>query len=347
MKTRLLWILIASSIVACNKDGEEEEQVVQSGVKIYVSNEGNFGASNADVSYIDAAGVIHNDVYQAVNDMPLGDVLQSLSLDGNVAYAVMNNSNKIAVFNAQNFTAMHTIDGLIYPRHIFHLDQNKAYVSSGSGAGLVHVLNKSTNTLGAAIPVGNGPENMTATNGYLYVCNSGGWGEDNTVSVIDTESDLLVTNITVSDQPVDAVTDANGDVWVLCKGQTIYDNSWNIIGHTDALLCHIDHDENEVVTFFNVGQNGDHPYSMTISNNGQDIYIANGDIYHMSIDGIELETIIEGDFATVDVIAQNDYLWLTGVNDFVNPGRVYAYTKSGALVRSYTAGVGANGVVGN
>ena len=147
-KKKLLWILIASSIVACNKEGEEEELVVQSGVKIYVSNEGNFGASNADVSYIDAAGVIHNDVYQSVNDLPLGDVLQSLTVDDNVAYAVMNNSNKIAVFNAQNFTAMQTIDGLTYPRHVFHLNQDKAYVSAGSGAGAAFVAGASGATGG-------------------------------------------------------------------------------------------------------------------------------------------------------------------------------------------------------
>jgi YVTN family beta-propeller protein len=347
MKTKLLWILIASSFFACSKEDEEKEQVVQSGLKVYIGNEGNFGASNADVSYIDAAGVIHNDVYQSVNDLPLGDVLQSLTVDGNVAYAVMNNSNKIAVFNAQNFTAMQTIDGLTYPRHVFHLNQDKAYVSAGSGAGVVHVLNKTNYTLGASINVGDGPENMTVSNGNLYVCNSGGWANDNTVSVIDTQSDLLVATVAVSDQPVDAVTDANGDVWILCKGQTVYDNAWNIIGHTDARLYHIDSDLNEVVAFFNVGQNGDHPYSMTISNNGQDVYIANGDIYHMSIDGIALEIAIEGSFSTVDVLPQNDYLWLTGVNDFVNPGRVYAYTPAGALVRSYTAGIGTNGVVGN
>lgn len=337
--------LMVVSAVSCKKENETEETPVAEGSKIYVSNEGNFGASNADVSYIDENGVIHNDVYQTVNGLPLGDVLQSLTVENNRAYAVMNNSNTVVVFNATTFAPLQVIDGVTYPRQVFHVSTSKAYLTAGAGTGTVYPLDKSSMTLGSGIAVGNGPEGMTWSNNQLYVCNSGGWGVDQTVSVIDTDTDQVTATITLSDLPVEAVTDANGDVWVLCKGQTLYDEMWNVIGHTDAKLHHIDELTNTVIESFVVGENGDHPASLAVAKNGETIYVANGGLYAMAIDEATWQLIASGDFYTVDVSQKNGHLWVTGTNDFVNPGVVYHYSTAGVLLAQYTAGIGANGVL--
>jgi YVTN family beta-propeller protein len=345
MKWRILAVAMVVSLMACKKEEEVQETPVIEGSKIYVGNEGNFGASNADVSYIDENGTIHNEVFYAVNGVPLGDVLQSLTIDGNKAFAVMNNSNTIVVFNPDTYAPIQVIDDVEYPRYVHHYSTSKAYVTAGSGAGSVYALDKSTYALSSAIAVGTGPEGMTSSNDQLYVCNSGGWGVDQTVSVIDTDTDVVTATITVSDVPVDAVTDANGDVWVLCKGQTLYDDSWNVIGHTDARLYHIDEMTNTVIDFISVGSNGDHPASLAISSNKQTLYVANGDLYSMPITGSDMQVFVSGSFYTVDVSQRTGDIWATGISDFVNPTMVYHFTTSGTLVADYTAGIGANCVV--
>jgi YVTN family beta-propeller protein len=347
MKTKQMCVfsLLVLMLAACKKEKEEEEVVVTPGSKVFIGNEGNFGSSNADVSYIDGNGVIHNDVYQSINGLPLGDVLQSLTIEGNRAFAVLNNSSKVQIFNSQSFAPIYAIEGIEYPRYLVHADASKAYLSSGAGSGTVHVIDKSDYSISQTIAVGNGPENMTLSNGQLYVCNSGGWGNDNTVSVVNTSSDMVTATITVSDQPVDAVTDYNGDVWVLCKGQTLYDDSWNVIGHTDARLYHIDELTNQVIDYAVVGANSDHPFSMAVSKNGHDIYIVNGGLWKYAIDEANWTELVTGAFGTVDVAEKDGRIWLTSLNDFVNPATVSEYTLTGSLVRTVTAGVGANCVI--
>jgi YVTN family beta-propeller protein len=346
MKTKQMCIFSLSLLMlaACKKE-KEEEVVVTPGTKVFIGNEGNFGSNNADVSYIDGSGVIHNDVYQSINELPLGDVLQSLTIEGNRAFAVLNNSSKVQIFNIQSFAPIYAIEGIEYPRYLLHADATKAYLTSGASSGTVHVIDKSDYSISQTIAVGNGPENMTLSNGQLYVCNSGGWGNDNTVSVINTSSDLVAATITVSDQPVDAITDYNGDVWVLCKGQTIYDETWSIVGHTDARLYHIDEVTNEVVGYEMVGENSDHPFSMAVSKNGHEIYIVNGGLWKYSIDDAQWSELVTGSFGTVDVAEKDGRIWLTSLNDFVNPATVSEYNTAGTLIRSVTAGVGANCVI--
>lgn len=346
MKNILYASIIAFSVASCKKEDSESPIVDEpTGSKVYIGNEGNFGASNADLSQIGTDGVIYNDRFLTIHGAPLGDVLQSLTQEGTKLYAVLNNSNKVVICDANGFGNVQTIEDIIYPRYIAHLSSSKAYVSTGASEGIVYVLNKTTATLGAAIAVGNGPENMTISNGLLYVCNSGGWGVDNTLSVVDTQTDAVMSTITVGDIPVDAVTDVNGDVWVLCKGQTMYDDMWNVIGHTDARLYHIDELTNTVIDFITVGENGDHPASLAISKDGQILYLANGEIYNMDITASSPSMLILGDFYTVDVSERNGNLWLTSVSDFVNPSTVYQYTTQGTLVSQHTAGMAANCVV--
>ena len=68
---------------------------------------------------------------------------------------------------------------------------------------------------------------MAVANGKLFVANSGGWGTDKTVTVIDTKTLKVENTITVGDNPYDMDVDAQGNIIVLCKGLTEYDAEWN------------------------------------------------------------------------------------------------------------------------
>ena len=62
------------------------------------------------------------------NGRPLGDVPNSMIINGYLAYIVVNNSGKIEVINRNSLESVATINGLISPRNMAVVNDNKAYV---------------------------------------------------------------------------------------------------------------------------------------------------------------------------------------------------------------------------
>jgi YVTN family beta-propeller protein len=104
------------------------------------------------------------------------------------------------------------------------------------------------------ISVGSDPYGIAyASNGDIYVTNSG----DNTVSVIDTSSNMVVKTIGVGSSPY-GVAFANGDIYVANFG----DNSVSVI----------DTSSNMVVKTIGVGTG---PYGVAYDSSTGDIYVTN------------------------------------------------------------------------
>lgn len=344
MKRILPFAFLVTALISCKKE-EQEEQITTSYLHgVYVSNEGSFGAVNGGITHIASDGKVTADAYYQANNVTVGDVLQSFAIIGNRGYAVVNNSQKLEVVDLNTMKHVSAINGLSYPRYIIPVDANTAYLTNGSFAGEVVVINLSDNTIAANIPVGNGPEMLTRSGDYVFVCNSGGWAEDNTVSIIDIDSRTVDTTIPVGDRPVDCVTDATGDVWVLCRGKVIYDESWNVVGHTDAAIYRIDGLSHEIEYSSGIGVNGDHPSHLAISNDGQTLYLNNNEILTMPVSGTTWTTLIDGEFNSLDVHPGSGEIWCSGIPNFVSPTPVYKYDPSGVLRATYQAGIGANGV---
>lgn len=344
MKKLVQLIAVLVLITGCKKD-EEVKDIPKSYLNgAFVSNEGSFGANNGGISHISASGEVTNDVYLTANGVEMGDVLQSFTVIGSRGYAVVNNSQKVEVMDLTNMKRVTSITGLSYPRHLLQVDAQTAYLTNGNFAGEVVVIDLTTNTVTANIPVGNGPENMTRTGDVIFVCNSGGWMDDNTVSIIDISSQDVVETITVGDTPVDAVTDQTGDVWVLCRGKVVYDESWNIIGNTDAMLYKIDGTTYVIESSMTIGVNGDHPSQLEINPAGDVIYVENSGVFLMNIVSNNLTPLVTGAFNSIDVHPLSGDIWCTEIPNFVSSSAVYKYSASGALLNSYTTGLGANGV---
>jgi YVTN family beta-propeller protein len=347
MKKFLYFTAITMVLFSCKKDEEEITPEVPVTLGFYVLNEGAFQQNNASISYLATNEQIQSDPYFDANGVPLGDVLQSYVSTGNLGYAVLNNSNKIEVFNKSNWENVATIEGINYPRYIVNGPNGKLYVSAGSFAGSVHVINPISNTVEATIAVGNGPERMLVHNGKLYVCNSGGWLEDNTVSVIDLATNSVVSTITVGDRPMDIDIDADNVVWVLCSGKTVWNVEFTeIIEETAAQLVKIDATNNDVLASGDVGVIGDHPKHMEIGNNSNTLYYLNNKIYSFNTAGGELPgtVLIDQNFNSLDLRDGED-LWLTSIPNFTTSSTLFCYSLSGSLLNQWTAGIGTNGVV--
>ena len=202
------------------------------------------------------------------------------------------------------------------------------------------------------ILVGYGPENIVKWDNKVFVANSGGWTNDNRVSVIDPDLDIVTDSIEVGDNPIDLVVDINGDIWVLCKGKVVYDQYWNIIDETDSEIFVINNDDLSIKNSFAIGQTGDFysPVRLACSNDGSIIYFLEADgIYRMEVS----ETIppvipfIERSFYGLDIDQKDGTIYGLSANNFASDGYMFRFTTAGVLLDSLKVGVGPGSVVTN
>src|SRR5690242_11907649 len=84
---------------SCSKDDDNpSDRTFGSG--IYVTNEGNYGKANGDVSFINKESkAVEKTVFQTINGRTPGDVIQSMNFHNGKAYLIANNSSRIEIAN--------------------------------------------------------------------------------------------------------------------------------------------------------------------------------------------------------------------------------------------------------
>ena len=310
----------------------------------FVVNEGNFLSNNGSISFIGEDEIL-NDVYQIVNGVELGDVLQSFTVIGERGYAILNNSQKIVVVDLKSMQHVATITGMDYPRYLIDGGNGSAYITNGSFAGQVYILDLASNTLTGNIPVGNGPEKMWLDGDHLFVCNSGGWDLDATVSVIDVNTNAVINTIDVGDRPMDIVQDFSGDIWVMCSGN----DGWMVGGETLASLYRINHTSQVVETNSVIGSAGVHPKHIAANAAGTIIYYELNGIKSVTLGEDEPveATFLNESVGSIDVDPSTGDIWTTSVSDYVNPSVISCYSTTGELKASYTAGLISSSIIFN
>ncbi|MBL7944141.1 MAG: hypothetical protein JNM00_15330 [Flavobacteriales bacterium] len=340
---KMLLAMICATVVMTSCDEKPNEDIVSdfsSGV--YIVNEGAFMSSNASVSHVTTEGKMTTDPYYDANGVPLGDVLTSFVTSGSRGYAVLNGSGRVEVVNLKDFKNLATVDGFDYPRHLAIVSDELAVVTDGSMEGSLRFIDLNSNTVVEATAVGKGPEGVFADDQHIFVCNSGGWTLDSTVSVIDVVTRDVVETIEVGHRPVQMVQDIAGNGWVLCSGETYYDADWNVTGHSHAALYKIDMQNFTVLDSFQLGESGDHPMRMAISGDGNKIYVVNHGIYEKDVTGPgEPTLLISGEFQAIGVHPVSGDIWTAGISDFVNPSAVRRHDSNGNPKSDFEAGIGA------
>lgn len=320
---------------------------------VFITNEGGYGNSNGSISYLDKDSlIIHNNLFHQVNNRPLGDVVQSVTIHGEYAYIVVNNSQKVEVVDLETFSSVGFIQGLSYPRYFLGIDEHKGYVSNGAFNGLVYVIDLDNLTIVDSIAVGSGPEHMILYNGQVYVANSGGFESDSTISVIDSNQDELIETIQVGDNPVSMVLDVNNDLWVLCKGKVVYGADWSISEETESELIRLNTGSNEIEARMYIGNTGDYfwPTSISASVDRTNIlFIESGGIYQMDINDISQPSspLIPTSFYGFGIDPESGTIYGLSSGDFVSSGYVYRFQANGARIDSLEVGIAPNMVIFN
>jgi YVTN family beta-propeller protein len=349
-KFKLATICVASSLLfAC--ENSENPTITPKGKYaegVFILNEGQFGRANGSVSFYNRKNIdsvaFEGDIFRKANNRTMGDVVQDLLVVNQKAFIVVNNSNKIEIVDAGNFKSLAPEIVLKSPRRAVSIG-NKLYVTEWVGAsfpatavvnGQVSVIDINTYQVLKTITVGKLPDKMLIANGKLYVANS----EENTVTVINTNNDIVETTLTVADRPNGLQQDANGNIWVLCGGVP----SW-AGATTSAVLLRFSPNNPIIQTKFTFSSSG--ASNLAINHEKNTLFFSRGGaVFTMNITATNLPTIplIRRSFYGLGIDKDGTIYGADALNYAVN-GRMIRYNKNGVALDSATVGLVPNGFV--
>lgn len=299
---------------------------------ILVVHEGNFFAGNASISFVSMdLSEVRNGIFAQVNDTPnWGDIAQSMAFHGDLAYIVVNNSQKVEVVNRYTFESVATIGGagstdFLNPRYMAVVD-GKGYLTNwGDGTDpdddYIAVIDLTSNTVETTIAVEEGPERVLAQGNKVYVAHQGGYNQNNMISVIDV-TDHSVETITVGDVPNSMQLDNNGTLWVLCGGNPSY-----AVTETAGSLVKVDTGDLTVSNTFTF-EAAQHPDYLSME--GDDLYFyLNGSVFQMGIGATALPLTAEiTGLNFYDMTVMDGRLYAVDAKDFTSNGSLEVYDLS-------------------
>lgn len=338
---------IAVFFASCSKEDIETVTELPLGAYdngVLILNQGNFGQDNSSISYLsNDFATFQNNAFLAVNPTKiLGNTGQDIGFYNDLAFVVLNASNKIEIINRYTLEYVATIDsGLDNPRFIAFAN-GKGYVTNWGDGGVttddyVATLNLTNYTVSGTISVVEGPERIVENNGKLYVAHQGGYGYGNTISVINSTSNTVSNTISVGDVP-NSLQVKNGNLHVICGGKAAWTND-----ETLGKLVKINL-ETETITSSIDFATGNHPSNLYISDNSI-FYTQDSDVFKSNISATSLPTSAlfstfgQGVYGVYSFAVENNKIYVGDAIDYNSNGKVYIYTNTGVLENQYTVGV--------
>ena len=344
--TKLILIALTGSLffASCSDDSDDQAPLGSYDNGVLILNQGRYTHGDASMSYIsDDFATQQNNIFALVNPtITLGDVGQDVGFVNNLAFIVMNNSNKIEVVNRYTMAHVATIStGLINPRYIA-FSNGKGFVTNWGDGGsttddFIAVINLSSYTVSSTIPVAEGPERIIEEDGKLYVAHAGGFGFGNSISVINAATNTFVTSIPVGDVPTSLDIEDNS-LYVLCAGAPNYAPA-----ETAGKFVKINLNTNTVsnaISFPGLT----HPSNMIVDDNAF-YYTIGSDIFKSDLNAVALPTAkffsISGQstYGVYSFAFHNNRFYVGDARDNNSNGKVYIYSATGAFQQEFTVGL--------
>lgn len=326
-------------ISACKKESTTPtELTLQNGV--FIVNQGSFTVGNSSLSYFQTTNnESFQNVFSSVNNVPLGDVAQSIFIDDNTAYIVVNNSG--LVYAIDRWTALYkgTIDSLTSPRNFLKINDTKAYVSD-LFSNSISIVNPQTYAKTGEIKVDRSTEEMAMVGNEVFVANWSGYNQtlkNDKILVINTSNNQLVDSIKVGIEPNSMVVDKNSNLWVLCSGG--FENE------EIPSLWKIDPASHNVIDTLVFPELELNPVSLEISGAGDSLFYLNYGVYKMAITDTQLPDSVfipENNgryFLALGVDPSNGTLFISNPLDYFGDGLVYRFDKFGNYKEEFGVGI--------
>lgn len=344
IKFALILFLFAS----CNKEVVETDvpSTLKSG--FMVLNEGLFQQNNSSISWVDNSNAaVTSDFFLSKNNRLLGDTGNDMQVYGGKIYIVVNGSSTVEILEKATGKSLKQINMVAgsaakSPRSITFY-QNKVFISCYDG--FVDVLDTTSLSIVQRIQVGANPEGMAVSNGKLFVANSGGLNfpnVDSTLSVIDLTTFQEIQKITVGKNPGSVITDQEGDIYVIARGN--YGSNPSRMVRVDAVSLTVAEqfpfdalgfskmNSHFLITFYNYSSQSSavrlfDPLSETL---------LNSDL----INTTAIETLYG-----VNYNPYNDKIYCLDAMNFTNTGYVRRYSSQGVYETSYHVGLNPSKII--
>jgi hypothetical protein len=337
---------ILLALTACNKNDNTTPTGAWSN-SVFIVNEGPFQNGSGSISAFDRdSHLVTNNLFETANGRPLGNIVQSMSVYKDRGFIVVNNANKIEVVNLEDFKSDTTIANLPSPRYFVGINDQKGYVSCW-GDSTVKVISLLDYSIVTSIRMENGPDKMMLAGNFMFVLNTGGYGTDSTVSVVNTDNDEAVALIKVGPRPSGIQQDANGDIWVLCSGMGY--NFSPAPGDTPGKLVCLDPVSFNILREISFPDSENHPENLLIDVNGNTLYYNHPAGIFLFVIGnstLNNQPLIIGPqmFYGIGYDKKTKMIMATDPLDYSQNGWVFRYgAPDGALIDSFMVGVIPNG----
>lgn len=316
---------------------------------VFIVNEGNFMFGNSSLSFFSTGDkVVYNEIFLLANEIPLGDVAQSICLYGDTAFVIVNNSGRIYRIDQNSAGVTGEIGGLVSPRNMLVLGPGKAYISDLYEKAIT-IADPEKCLIKGRISLDNGDpefnhhtaEQMLLLNGRVF---TNSWNYDAMILAIDPETDQLSDSVEVIAQPNSMAADRNGDLWVLCDGGF----PGNPFRYEAPGLIRIDPSSCEVTRIYRF-EEGTHPFSLKINGRGDTLYFINRDVWRMEINATALpeEPFVkspysgyyQGGFYGLGIDPVSSMVYVSDAVDHLQRGVVFRYRPDGVAVDSFRAGI--------
>lgn len=268
------------------------------------------------------------------NFLNVGQYANQIFINEGIAYVVNSGEHNIQVIDMET----ETTSGYIQcpngsnPYWMTLLpDGEKGYVS-GLFTNMIYVFNPTTYEITNSLNVGNGPEGIYYHENRIYALNTCYGSPNGTVSVIDTETDIVIETINVGNNPQFAKIDAQERLHVVCTG-----NYSNISGEMHI----IDLQDYSNISIIEIGGS---PTRINIHPNGT-AYLGDGMGQGFMAYDVETLSIIYpfnnlfaagGSFVTFDSAGN---IYLGDALDWVNNGQVHIYSADEVFITDITVGI--------
>lgn len=329
--------------ISCTSDYEEiiPEITYQNG--LLITNEGNFGKPNADVTFLTKdLSLMQNDIYKAKNNENLGDVLQTMVLNGDKAYLLLNNSKKIQIVDRVTFKKAGEIeDQLDNPRYMAIANGN-LYVSNDNGAKFVNVYKLSDNSFVKKIDFATTStvEGIVEAGGNIYVQNTNAFNPGTTLTKINTSTNTIDSQIQVPNgNNINKIISYNNSVYAITEGTP------------NSYIHQIPASGGAITTTTLTGI--EKATNLQIDG-GRFYFTSSNKVYSMDMNATAaptspIITAVDGGtyFTLYGFSVIDGRIFTSDVKGFTQPSEVSVYTSAGIFITKFTAGMGANGVYKN
>jgi len=314
---------------------------------VIIINEGNFLSGDGTLgTYNSITGVSSQAVFASANGFPIAATIQTAVISGSNLFLVANSPDKVEIANSETFESIAIINsGFLSPFDIA-INDNTAYVSNWGTLNFdtfewegsyIAIVDLSTNTVVDSLERRDQPQDIELVDDRLYVADV----SSNTISVLDVDDNLVdVTTITVPFGPDRIVTDANNDLFVLCRA---------------GAIVKIDTETNQVVrTIEGVSGRGFNE-KMVLDQEGTTLYYLSSEffpstatsVWSLGVDETSAPTasLIDGNNFYGLGVAANGNIYVGDANAFQGNGTVLIYDQTGSELQTFPSGRGPNGFI--